>query len=93
MTFPRTISLTSSVYSEARDAGYDDLEFALPERTALFVLGRHLLGERRKLIHLHFYSFFFLSVYSPTRKMKVDLYRAFVCYITDICSFFLPSNI
>lgn len=58
MTFPRTISLTSSVYSEARDAGYDDLEFALPERTALFVLGRHLLGERRKLIHLHFYSFF-----------------------------------
>lgn len=52
MTFPKTTELTCSVYSKARDVGYDDLEFGLPKITTLFTLGNHGLGERKKeLLH------------------------------------------
>ena len=70
-----------SVYSKARDVGYDDLEFGLPKITTLFILGRHGLGEREK--KNYFINVFILFSFgiSPFfyQNMDIDLERAFIC--------------
>lgn len=47
--------LTSSVDSQARNAGYNNLEFALPEITSLFILGDiDWVREENYFIHFFF---------------------------------------
>lgn len=63
MTFLKTTELMCSVYSKARDVGYDDLEFGLPKITTLFTLGRHGLGEREKRTTSLMFLFCFLLAF------------------------------
>lgn len=69
MTFPRTMLLISSVDSQARNAGYNNLEFALPEITSLFILG-DIDWVREENYFIHFFFFNFVEhIYSfPTKN-------------------------
>lgn len=54
--------LTSSVDSQARDARYNHLEFALPEITSLFILG-DIDGAQEENYFIHIFFLNCLSIY------------------------------
>lgn len=83
--------LTSSVDSQARDAGYDNLEFALPKITSLFILG-DIDWVREENYFIHFLKkILFDPIHSFPTKNNEDRFVEDICLLHHWYPFFFFS--